>query len=413
MYTNNFGKVHKAVVVLIIWIISQGIFSLIDLNSINPVTFTLASVLVMILLYPNVITIDFRDPFFNFWIAFGVLLMAEVLQSWLTFGEPLGTAVRQLVYLFPYVLYLPIRNILLYGDNYDYVKRGLIWLGVFACALSYLLYFNDGSFGLLSGETGTRDGEFTVLFCYLMIILSTWLVISEIFDGEWSRKKTGWLFVLTFLLSNFIIVMRYRAQAIGILAACVVTFLCARDIKLWKKVVIIFIAVIAVTSIDNPLLQMLLTAQNQVATGTSTVAIRTEAYSYFFSEWTKHPLFGFGGISLVTPYKTDYTSLFSYYTSDVGIVGWLYKYGLAGIAFYIYYIYIIVKCCLTRVNEDRKLNYFAIAYLGYRLTTVFTMINLDYSYSGMLYIDIFAFALMSTFYLKNNEESDVVNIEDS
>lgn len=389
----RFGKINKACILIIIWVMSQGCYSLIDVNFVNPVAFVVGCMAILLVFFPSCLSVSNNDPFRGYWIAFLLLLLVEVFQSCVSFGEPFILAVKQLIYLIPYVLYFPIRAIIMHKDNYEYVEKGLIWTGIIACMISYILYFNGGSFAIFSAQEGMRDEEYTVLFCNYMIILSSWLIIGKIFESD--RIQIKWIIVFVFMLMNFVMVMRYRGQALGIIAACIVAFAFSKDIKLWKKILILVAGMLVILFTNNVISSMLLDAFTEIKNQENTFGVRVKAYDYFISEWKNHPLLGYGGISLVTPYRTDYSQLYSFFTSDVGIVGWIYKYGLAGIVFYIYFLYAVFKCGIVKRSDSRKIDYFTIAYIGYRLSTIMTLVYFDYSFQGTLYIDIFAFSLMS------------------
>lgn len=396
----------KSWIVVVLWIMSQGCYSLIDINNINPITFSFGWILIFLILYPklDILKIKKDDPFNLFWISFVALLGIEIFQSWITFSEPIIVAVKQLIWLIPYVLYFPVKNILSKSNNYYFVENKILGAGLVACLISYILYFTKGKFGPFTGIEGYRDGNYTMEFCYQMTILSTWIVISRIFSKSNRLERTKWVIIFLFLISNFLIVMRYRAQAIGVIVACIIAFSFSSNIKRSKKILILIVCLILVFLVDNPLTVMFTTVFDQILNGTSTFKIRLDGYAYFLGEWRKHPLLGFGGLSLIPPYRNDFTARFKYYLSDVGIIGWIYKYGIAGLIFYGIYIKTIIKCTICKVGNHIRINYFGIAYLGYRLCTILTLMNIDYAYKNSLYIDILAFALLSVNYEKTREK---------
>ena len=93
------------------------------------------------------------------------------------------------------------------------------------------------------------------------------------------------------------------------------------------------------------------------------------------------------------------------------VIGWLYKYGIIGLAFYVYYIYLLVKCSSVTIRGKQQLNYTAVAFAGYTISTIMTLTTLDYYFRGNFYVNIFMLALISQEYMELKNVNQDENIE--
>lgn len=103
--------------------------------------------------------------------------------------------------------------------------------------------------------------------------------------------------------------------------------------------------------------------------GGSDQAVRLGAITYYIEFFKSHPLFGFG-FAEPTAYKTIVQGPFgNFYANDVGIVGYLGNFGLAGIAAFGWFLFY----CVSIISNIRKHQSFEIigCFLSYVLVYIF------------------------------------------
>lgn len=409
MYAGGGLKIKKAWIVPILWLFTQGCFSLMVFENYNPIVVIVAVIALMLCMYPDMAKRLYLpgDPFGAFYVLFFLLQIVEVIQCVVVFKQPVSDTLRRLIWISPFVLYFPIRYVVA-RDN-TWIQEKMIQIGTIACVIGIALRFNSGLLKYIQADVGMRDGSQYVFFGNKLPLVSIILIISRLFRCERDRRASL-IFLLGLHLFDFIYVMRFRGQMIGVLVALGVAFMLTTEISKPKKILVIVIGLAMIVLTDNELLSILLNLTEQVRTGASTAGVRFSGYDFMVSQWTKHAVAGYGG-TLLKPEYNEMLSISGYSLSDLGIVGWLYKYGLIGLAFYVYYIYLLVKCSLVTIRGKRQINYTAVAFAGYTISTIMTLTTLDYYFRGNFYVNIFMFALISQEYMELKNVNQDENIE--
>lgn len=391
-------RIRKAWIIPILWLLTQGCFSLITFENYNPILIIVMVFILVFCLYPSISKKIYitGDPFNYFFILFILLQLVEIIQCTITFDQPIVDTLKRVVWVLPCILYFPIRYVI--SKDSIWIQKRMIFFGTLACIIGIGLKFNTNLLKYFTADVGIRDGNQYIFFGNKLPLVSTFLIINELFKNR-KNKKGFLLFLLGLHIFDFIYVMRFRGQMIGILVAVVVAFLATNELKTWKKCLIIFLVITVIIFTDNALHETIVTLINQLKLGSSTVGVRYDGYNFMISQWGKNIIAGHGGTLL----NAEYNKLLSasgYIISDLGIVGWIYKYGLIGLGFYIYYIYLLIKCSSIVIGEKRYLNYIAITFVGYTLSTIMTLTTLDYYQKGNFYVNIFMLALVSEEYIR-------------
>ena len=218
------------------------------------------------------------------------------------------------------------------------------------CMVQYLI---AGKVIFLHTDANERYGSVRLRFSSLLpLILSGFMLDNIVLDLN--RKSKKYSFVILIATFVFItVVTKGRMRTLAFCAGIVICLLLRRT-SITKKFisilcVILLVVFLASTQIGKDTLDIFF--GSGTGTGADTLSIRTVERLYYFKHLTQSPFsFLFGcGYPASTYYIAQYMSTptigtWTYYTTDVGILGSMYYYGILGCSwFVIIYLYTLKK----------------------------------------------------------------------
>ena len=263
----------------------------------------------------------------------------------------------------------------------------LVVIAVIALVLGFINYsgINILSHKLAVDETlrsGVKRGYVPAMDVVSFGVI--WLFVKWSAHPQLTKFQKGAAF---FLLIGHIF-RQSRMRLVGV-TVILLGMLVAR--RKWKQLVVLMTVGILIFSVvelrkeENILTQLVSSAFTDVIQKSGTMSPRIEMIKVDFREFFQHPLVGGGTCALRRPNQTTPTRLqlktaeLSYY-HDLGYTHWLKFFGLVGVIWLILLfgsqLYMSLVVIKRGADNDRKCTLFAVSYLVYVLTTLFTLDHL-------------------------------------
>lgn len=351
-------KIKKeSIYLLIIFFIiffNEKCFYLLDLNSSLWIYLLVIISIILIILNINLIFKN-RYRFILFIFTFLVLNFIEICMTTLKFGQPFSMALGRYKYLFIFIAYIPI-SVILKKIKIEKLKIMIINLGTLLSILyiiQAMIYPKLIIFNMYYMERADRIRFYTGSYFIIISILLNFSFLLHNFK----KKYFVYLIIQIFML---IFVSQTRSS----IAILFITFIGTLLIYIrnfnWKKVSKILMIVVLIIIIIMPYISSLVSSINDSLfnkySDNGSISIRIDAQKYMIDKIKENPLLGVGMYDNAYQEAGSITgSAYKYYVADVGIVGFVFQYGILGLLIFMY-LWIKMIILTYKIYKRKKEN---------------------------------------------------------
>lgn len=331
-----------------------------------------------------------------------LIVSVEILYSIYRYEQSLrGTLKEAMYYIAPVLVYLVFDNFARKHDVLSAMKyifvRASIFVG-FISLFEYVLLRRGMDILQLGNSITERYGTPRYNLAAVLFITALFFSISDWFSKETKFDITN-LLNIVLIAVNLIFVSKGRSWLMYAGLAIVFGFFVSREFKIHRVFIVLFIILAAVVMI----LPNILDSLNIYIGEDAGIQVRFEAVEYYVNQIKENPVLGMGFINT----SSSQLKLVSgtsglYYQSDVGIIGFIDKFGFIGffwlLAWFIKSIFCIVK---NKMNNSNWL--FAAMFMFFLVITNINLCLMDNNKT--LYLPVAMITVVSV--MKEKEKQEV------
>lgn len=322
-------------------------------------------------------------------------------------GFTLSDSIFYMYTYFVLLSYFPLSKVLLKRTNDELFLQDALLVWDVTCILfiaQYILFKNNGTVFLqLDSMIGARYlynrslglrvyGVFDGFIKIFLPLLAHKCIIQNF------KSCKIYLFSIFVMLTSVILIDQSRFYVIVILITIMIDFILAnhRRIRLTNLVLGSVLFIGALFILYGKISSVFMSIQNN----TGSLYARTGAIEYYISIYQSHKFLGIGVVnpSPASPfYSFVHGSTGIYYTDDVGIIGFLVRFGLVGIIWLLCFLVHIIKIVIKTRGTDK--------YLSISLVTMFIICMFAQSYfdPGRIVALLFLCLTLEINYMRNEK----------
>lgn len=341
-------------VIFFIIFLNEKCFYLLDLNSSLWIYLLLIISIILIILNIKLILKN-RYRFILFIFTFLVLNFIEICMTTLKFGQPFSLALARYKYVFIFILYIPI-SVILKKFKIEKLKIMIINLGTLLSILyiiQAMIYPKFILFNMYYMERANRIRFYTGSYFIIISILLNFSFLLHNF-----KKK--YFFYLIIQIIMLIFVSQTRSSIAILFITFILTLLMYIKNFNWKKISKILIVIGLIIMVIMPYISALVNSINDSLfnknSDNGSISIRIDAQKYMIDKIKENPLLGVGMYDNSYEEAGSITgSEYKYYVADVGIIGFIFQYGILG---FLIFLYLWVKMIILtyKIYKQKKEN---------------------------------------------------------
>lgn len=332
-------KIKKENIYLIIIFLfiffNEKCFYLLNLNSSLWIYFLISITIILLVLNIKLI-IKHRYRFILFIFTFLILNFIEISMTSLKFGQPFSMALSRYKYLLIFVAYIPI-SVILNKINIEKLKIMIINLGTVLSILyiiQAIIYPKLIIFNMYYMERADRIRFYTGSYLIIISILITFSYLL----CNFKRKYFIYLVIQIFML---IFVSQTRSSIVILFITLILGLLINIKDFNFKKFLKVFIMISFVIILLMPYISKLTDSIKDSLfneySDNGSISIRIDAQKYMINKIKENPLLGVGMYDNTYQEAGNITgSVYKYYVADVGIIGFVFQYGILGLLVFVY-----------------------------------------------------------------------------
>lgn len=364
---------YKFLIITILIIINERIFYLIEDNIIPQEAINVALVISIVIIC--VFVMKFRKNkqkfYFNICIIlFSIIPFISSITANVLNNQDLVMGISASKRYFIYLIYVYLITVI--KDKYDIYKieKIMMYLGTILSVfflIQSLISLDIFKIVAMDSRTGGMrffQGYSFIMFCYL-------ISLCKVFDKNTTKKETSicLLFCFTQVIS-IIVVSQTRNFIISILVA---TFFVVLFQKKYKKILLVcifvfFTGIFILSGIELNIgfIELIKSTIYDMKNGVGTIGFRLEEIQYYMHYFITYPIFGMGDYNNKFYYYNDITGLYlRFYTVDVGIIGYMFNFGIIGVLIFAILIVKLFKIIIN-LRDNRNMAYnLSVAFLGF------------------------------------------------
>lgn len=262
------------------------------------------------------------------------------------------------------------------------IISGIHMFIAYACLLT-------GNSEILNVDVNERYGSIRMRMEYAFIAMTLGFVIDRFFVGGRKKKRLN-IRSLLFLLMGIcftIVITKERMRSAAIAGAILFCIFIRRlsPKKLFSIILVIMAAIIVInTEMGQDILDIVFGSGH--GTSTDTRSIREEASLYYLQHIMQNPLyvlFGCGypsaSSSVASLISNPTIGYWTYYTTDVGILGQMFNYGVVGVIWFVLLSVLVWRKSVTVYRKTHRAAYMEL--LVYDLLGIVTLVPLAFNAS--------------------------------
>ncbi|MDD3225122.1 MAG: O-antigen ligase family protein [Clostridium sp.] len=364
-----FPKVSIAFLILI----NESFLYLINLNGVDIRNPLLLIIIFLFLINLNKFIYYKKEyKFKNIILLIIFLSLIEVLNSLIINDEPIIYGFTANKIFFGYLLYFYLLTLIKKNNTIkNYIEKFIMCTGTvlaFLFIIQYLIYSRKIIFYV---QYGYRNGV-RWYTGFGLIIFSMFILIGKMLKIKDIKRNSLNLLAITIDLISIIVVSQTRNFIVGIFISFVILVVLQ---KKYNKTLLFFM-IFTVISLyilmykNNFIINLFNSIYNEGINNKGTVGFRFKEIQFFVGQWIKNPLLGNGLYSDNFSKSYIITGLSNkYYTSDVGIIGLIYQFGVIGICIFGYLLIKVLNVINILYKKSPENCYTYIGYFSYIVAT--------------------------------------------
>ncbi|MEB2289971.1 O-antigen ligase family protein [Priestia megaterium] len=317
-----------------------------------------------------------------------VINLFSLLTTNLKFGQPIDLAIMRYKYIMVMLIYFPITAII-FKVGTEFVKSLIIKVTTFLSVIYIIQWLTYPSLMFLKVAYAERFGFVRFYDGSFFITVGLFCTISYLYNKPKSLEKIKYYTAFFLQIVYLIFVAQTRSSILTILVIITILLISKVSLKNISNTFKVGALLVVGSLILFPYVQnVFFSLKEDISRNEGTAYIRVQATDYMKEKIKENPLFGVG------LYNAKYVegdsidgSIYKYYPEDVGITGFTFQYGLAGLILYIammikliYFTYKIFK------GNRKKSIFYIILCLYFCFQMPFTIpLNVD---NNLIYIAI-------------------------
>ncbi|MFD4705096.1 O-antigen ligase family protein [Gottfriedia sp. NPDC058432] len=307
----------------------------------------------------NTSLMNFKFPI----ILFILLVMVEPLNSYYLYDQPILLGIKAtkwylVVLTYILVSYLLVNNLI----SKRKIENIIIYIGFIAACVYITQFVMYDKIQFLNVNFLERFGEVRFYQGVNIVILSLFMSFNRLITG----KNVSLIMILICITNLFyiIIVANSRTLTIPIMVAIMFIFIIQRK---FNRYIVFCLAVISFFYFfilnENNLLKSIFTLLvEDISNKSGTFDVRLHEIEFYLTEVFKSPILGRG--LLIESHYPSYIALgkqMEYFLSDVGIIGFFFKFGLVGLMI----IFSLIVLMIKNIKYLRKNHISKFDFIGY------------------------------------------------
>lgn len=369
--------------IIIAILLNENFFHLIDSNKIDGITLLLIcgvgiSLVSMMkkknyLFMPNMI----------FLVSITII---EAINSYYYAGQSVISGIQASRFLYLYLLYFYVVD-WFESDNKIYkLQKFIINLGLITTILFYIqfLFYNKFVFLNLTFAEA-RYGNVRFFTGFTIIIISLFVNIGNLVTNNIKNRFINILIIMLQITSVFIIAQT-RNYSIALFIALFIIFILQNNISKKNIYVCGILLLCYLLLIDNPIKDLIISVAKDSMNQSGTIGFRFKEIEFYIQQIKENPLLGVGYYNPNFYKYNEITGLvYKFYTSDVGIIGFISQTGLVGVIWLVGIIVKLIKMIFRIYKIDKSYIISEIGILSYFIGCIYSTCYFTYS-SALIYV---------------------------
>lgn len=388
--SNNIG-ISKYLIVITLIIINESLFYLQNRNLVFVVS--IIGLLYGVLHINSIIRSNYT---FKYWILSLVLVvLVSVIYAFFRYGQPILDGLYGFHYVFIYFLYFYfVKLFSAIGKNGESSIWDLIVIIGTLLAIFFLIQVVlYPRFTIFHVNYSMRNGHVRFFEGFPLILFSMMLTFVSLLK----KIKLKYIVYFSIQVSAVLYVSQTRNFIIAYGLAFLILYLFNRGKYIVFKFFYVLLPLILSLFIFRDVAfyhDVIFSVLKQYQTDSGTVGVRLSEIQYYFDLFLEYPIFGIGLLGSTFSltniiYGTQY---YYYYTSDIGLLGFVFQTGILGMIWIVLFIFkLVVQYTKMRTynSDHRKLVLLVIV----TIIVGFPFLNIITERSSVLYFALFlAFA---------------------
>lgn len=340
-------------------------------------------------------------------ILFIILAFVEVINTHLLFNHDIALGVFENKSFFSFLLYFPVVDILRNEKNRNQFMNIIVGLAIVVALLNIIQFvlWNQVTIFALCKEvmSSVRQGSARFLAGENLLYFSIFIIIQKILNSpqEKLHHSLGLYLGLLVILAAIIVVGKTRMIIFGLIIAILFVYLVQKNWR-HKKYFIFGLMIIAIGlsfSENNLITALFSSASDEIKNNSGNYNYRLLEVEFYLNQLSGRWMLGVGRISYHYKYLIDnvYGEKFPFWFSDVGVLGYVFIYGLIGL-FILGLLFFKCFRILNHIKKDDNSFYAIMGYFVFALA-IFPTIPLYVQNEPMLYL-VILLALINHAYSK-------------
>ena len=307
-----------------------------------------------------------------------VMWVAGIIRA-MGYGLPFTIILKESCYtIVPLLIYFAFRPLIKSVKDLNSFLHIVLWAGIICNIVAIVeMFFALRGIDILRMDVFSklRNGTPRFIIAETIIVLSFLMSISVLLDKDISKKEKG-IHLISIILTiiNLLWIIKTRSLALYLLATVLMVPVLN---KRTKKTVRCLLGFIVIGILSFILLSDFIPALNVLVNNDYGIQMRLTTINYYLDYFKSHWLFGAGYIS-ANPYYSTYSivsgPLGRYYTSDVGVIGLMFRSGTIGLVWLISWF--VRGARIIKENRNYVPTYYDLLMKMFLVFLLFSCINL-------------------------------------
>ena len=332
------------------------------------------SVIIFLIFGCRIIRSEFRAA-----IALNLVMWVAGIIRAMGYGLPFTIILKESCYtIVPLLIYFAFRPLIKSVKDLNGFLHIVLWAGII-CNIVAIVEMSFALRGIdilrMDVFSKLRNGTPRFTIGETVIVLSFLLSVSVLLDKDISKNRKGiHLINIALTLINLLWIIKTRTLDLYLLATVLMIPVLNKRAKKRIRILLGFVVVVILAFV---LMSDFIPALNSLIDNDYGIQMRFSMISYYLDFFRSHWLFGAGYIS-ANPYYSTYSIVAGpfgrYYTSDVGVIGLMFRSGIIGLMWLISWFLGGIKT--LRWDHSNVPTYYDLMMKLFLLFMMFSCINL-------------------------------------
>ena len=339
-------------------------------------------------------------------LLFVLLVLVEIVLSYLRYHQSITLVLKEASYYFVptlcFLIFLQYRKKRNVEEHLQLIVKFSLVCSIIATILFLLYTYAHIDLAHLSSIGASRYRNGTVRFEIGGVVLTLGIIISitRLFEKKWTQLDIWNLIIGAY---QIIYINKTRSVILYLVITIILSILLQKRVHFAiRGILIALIAILIVYAFLSPGSSDSTTTIGGVIGIDAGIRMRFRAIEFYMGQFFEHPLLGMGFISAnrdVTGWTILYGSDGRFYRSDVGAVGLINEFGIAGAVWAVSFIILMYKSFKKHDSLCGRVGINAVNYI------VVSLINLSFLDNNRIMIIFFLY--MFAYLLDKEEHNDL------